>query len=222
MQEFDPELILEDSLSSTRVPVRPWRRTNDDDGDGYYRQLLQAVSKNFSIPFNVPVGELSLKQRDVIIYGPPAKQQRIKIEYKTGRNETRYYETAFTGVIPNLQKRYDETTSDYVRSKLEEYMSVRPCPVCQGKRLRPEALAVTIQGRNIAELTDLPVVDSLQWIEWLRGATPHLGQRRRAAYQRQRSRRRVALDATPGGHRQPGAQGDHGGLGFMVNVGLTT
>ncbi|MCB0159222.1 MAG: excinuclease ABC subunit UvrA, partial [Caldilineaceae bacterium] len=172
LQEFDPELILEDSLSLKDGAVRPWRRTNDDDGDGYYRQLLQAVSKNFSIPFNAPVGELSLKQRDVIIYGPPAKQQRIKIEYKTGRNETRYYETAFTGVIPNLQKRYDETTSDYVRSKLEEYMSVRPCPVCQGKRLRPEALAVTIQGRNIAELTDLPVVDSLQWIEWLHGATP--------------------------------------------------
>ncbi len=115
------------------------------------------------------VGDLSLKQRDVILYGPPPQKARIKIEYKSGKGKTHFYETAFNGVIDNLQRRYDETTSDYIRSKLEEFMSVRPCPICSGKRLRPEALAVTIEGVNIADVTDLPVSDSLVWVHWLQG-----------------------------------------------------
>ncbi|MCB0147763.1 MAG: excinuclease ABC subunit UvrA, partial [Caldilineaceae bacterium] len=75
----------------------------------------------------------------------------------------------FSGAIPNLQRRYQETTSEYIRTKLEEYMSVRPCPTCGGKRLRPEALAVTIAGKSIWEITRMPVDESLHWVQWLRG-----------------------------------------------------
>jgi excinuclease ABC subunit A len=112
--------------------------------------------------------ELSSKQRDIILYGPPRKD-KVRIEYKTGGGDLRYYETGFSGVIPNLQRRYQETNSEYIRAKLEEYMSVRPCPTCGGKRLRPEALAVLIDGKNIYEVTNRPVDETLAWIERLQG-----------------------------------------------------
>ena len=170
LQEFDPDLILEPEKSLADGGVIAWQRQNEDDeNEGYYRQILRAVCKQFAIPFNAPVGELSLKQRDVILYGPPRKEQKLKIEYQSNSGESRFYETHFHGVIPSLQKRLQETSSDYIRGKLEEFMSVRPCPTCHGKRLRPEALAVTIAGKNIYEITEMGVGDSLRWVQWLQG-----------------------------------------------------
>jgi len=169
LQEFDPELIFEEDATIESGAVIPWRRQNDEEGEGYYRQILRAVCKQYSIPTRAPVKELSSKQRDVIVWGTPHKGEKIRIDYTNSKGEDRYYETTFSGVIPNLQRRYQETTSEYIRSKLEEYMSVRPCPTCGGKRLRPEALAVTVGGKNIWEITRLPVDDSLAWVEWLRG-----------------------------------------------------
>ncbi len=168
LQEFDPELILDEELSLADGAVIAWRRQGDDDNDGYYGQLLQAVGRQFAIPYNVPMKELSPKQRDIILYGPPRKE-KVRIEYKTGNGDLRYYETGFSGVIPNLQRRYQETNSDYIRAKLEEFMSVRPCPTCGGRRLRPEALAVLIDGQNIYEVTNRPVDETLAWVERLQG-----------------------------------------------------
>jgi excinuclease ABC subunit A len=173
LQEFDPELILDDELSLADGAVIPWRRQNEDDSDGYYGQLLQAVGRQFAIPFNVPLKELSSKQRDIILFGPPRKQEKVRIEYRTSGGDHRYYETGFNGVIANLQRRYQETSSDYIRAKLEEYMSLRPCPTCNGKRLRPEALAVLIDSKNIHEVTNRPVGDTLAWVQRLQGETPH-------------------------------------------------
>ena len=169
LQEFDPELILDEEATLENGAVIPWQRQNDDDGDGYYRQILRAVCKQYGIPFRVPVKELSLKQRDVILWGTPKKGEKIRIDYTNSQGQDRYYETTFSGAIPNLQRRYQETTSEYIRTKLEEYMSVRPCPTCGGKRLRPEALAVTIAGKSIWEITRMPVDESLHWVQWLRG-----------------------------------------------------
>ncbi|MCB0050868.1 MAG: excinuclease ABC subunit UvrA, partial [Caldilinea sp.] len=106
---------------------------------------------------------------DVILWGTPKKGEKIRIDYTNSQGQDRYYETTFSGAIPNLQRRYQETTSEYIRTKLEEYMSVRPCPTCGGKRLRPEALAVTIAGKSIWEITRMPVDESLHWVQWLRG-----------------------------------------------------
>ncbi|MFN3335035.1 MAG: excinuclease ABC subunit UvrA, partial [Caldilinea sp.] len=169
LQEFDPELIFDEEMTIEDGAVIPWRRQSEEDGEGYYRQVLRAVCKQYGIPSKVPVKELSLKQRDVIVWGTPKKGEKIRIDYLNSKGEERYYETTFSGVIPNLQRRYQETTSEYIRSKLEEYMSVRPCPTCGGKRLRPEALAVTIAGKNIWEVTRMPVSESLAWVQWLRG-----------------------------------------------------
>ncbi|HHY54337.1 MAG TPA: excinuclease ABC subunit UvrA [Chloroflexi bacterium] len=175
LQEFDPELVLDEEMSIEDGAVIPWRRQNDDENEGYYRQVLRAVCKQYGIPARVPVKELSLKQRDVIIWGTPHKGEKVRIDYTNSKGEERYYETTFSGVIPNLQRRYQETTSEYIRSKLEQYMSVRPCPTCGGKRLRPEALAVTIAGKNIWEVTRMPVSESLTWVQWLRGEKNEIG-----------------------------------------------
>jgi excinuclease ABC subunit A len=168
LQEFDPDLILNEERTLEDGGVVAWQRANEYDDGGYYRQILQAVSKQFGIPSKVPLRELSLKQRDLILYGPPNKQ-KLRMEYTTSNGEKRTYETGFSGVLPSLQKRYAETSSEYVRGKLEEFMSVRPCPTCQGRRLKPEALGVTIAGRSIHDITRLPVDESLHWVQWLQG-----------------------------------------------------
>ena len=137
LQEFDPELILDDDRSLEDGAIRPWRRQNDKDGDGYYRQLLRAVCKQYAIPFRVPVGELSLKQRDIILYGPPRKQDKVRIEYRTGSGEVRYYETGYAGVIPNLQRRYQETSSEYIRGQAGRLYERSPVPDLSWYALTP-------------------------------------------------------------------------------------
>ncbi|MCB9147311.1 MAG: excinuclease ABC subunit UvrA [Caldilineaceae bacterium] len=175
LQEFDPELILDETLTLDTGAVIPWQRQNDDSGEGYYRQLLRAVGKQYAIPVNAKVGDLSLKQRDIVLYGAGRNNNTVRMEYRSGNSkQVRHYETTFEGVINSLRKRYNESGSDYIRNKLEEYMSVRPCPACQGKRLKPVALAVTVVGKNIDDVTSLPVGESLAWIQYLRGlATAH-------------------------------------------------
>jgi excinuclease ABC subunit A len=170
LKEFDPELILDDELSIDGGAVLPWVRTtgNGDDEDGYYMQLLRSVCKEYAIPHNVPLKELSEKQRNIILHGLP-QDEKVSVNYRNFKGYSRTYETQFQGVVSNLQRRYQETDSEYIRSKLEEFMSITPCPVCQGKRLRPLALAVTVADRNINEVTTLPVADSLAWVENLRG-----------------------------------------------------
>ena len=161
--------MFEEDLSIEQGAVIPWRRQNEDDGDGYYAQILRAVCKQFAIPMRVAVKELSLKQREIILWGTPKKGDKIRIDYTNSEGQERYYETGFSGVVPNLQRRYQETTSEYIRSKLEEYMSVHPCPTCNGRRLRPEALAVTVADKNIWEVTRMPVDDTWAWVRWLQG-----------------------------------------------------
>jgi excinuclease ABC subunit A len=170
LKEFDPELILDMDLSISEGAVRPWQKTNirRNEPDGYYSQLLRSVCEQYAIPTKVPVKQLSSKQRDIILYGLPANAT-VKMHYRNQNGYTRDYETRYSGVIPNLQRRYQETDSDYIRNKLEDYMGVRPCPVCQGKRLRPEALAVTIAGKNIHEVTEMPVIEALHWVHYLQG-----------------------------------------------------
>jgi excinuclease ABC subunit A len=221
LQEFDPELIFDDELSLADGAVIPWRRQGDDDNDGYYAQLLQAVGRHFAIPFKSPVKTLSAKQRDILLFGPPRKQERVRIEYRNSSGDLRHYETGFSGIIPNLQRRYQETTSEYIRSKLEEYMSVRPCPTCGGKRLRPEALSVLIDGQNIYEATHRPVEDTLHWVRRLQGytsaedysnsSTNHNGNGRPGAGPLSPRQQTIAQQVL----KEIAAR-----LGFMVNVGL--
>lgn len=168
--EIDPDLVLANpNLSLDQGAVLPWaRREHGAVYDGYYQQLLRAAAKHYGIPTDVPVKDLSPRQRDIILYGGKPGE-RIRLRWYNQDGMERVYETTFEGVIPNLQRRYKESTSDYVRSEIERYMAARPCPVCQGKRLRPEALAVTITGLSIDQVTAMSVAEALEWVRWLRG-----------------------------------------------------
>jgi len=221
LQEFDPELIFEEAMTLDEGAVIPWRRQNEDEGDGYYRQMLQAVCKQYAIPFRVPVKELSLKQRDVIILGTPKKGEKVRIDYTNSEGQQRFYETTFGGVIPNLQRRYQETTSDYIRVKLEEYMSLRACPTCGGKRLKPEALAVTVADKNIHEVTNQPVDEAWKWVKWLQGEGAAGGPGSNGG----QGNGLTANPRTPLTQRQQTISHQvlkeiSARLGFMVNVGL--
>ena len=163
--EFDADLIVPDkSKSLTDGAVRPW----DRDTQTIYHSMLESVSQHYHIPFDVPVGELSKHQMDIILYGGK-KGDAITVSYVNNEGHDRSFQTNYEGVIPNLQRRYRETTSDYIRSELERYMTSRPCPTCSGKRLRPEALAVTITDRNIDETSHMSVTAAVRWIERLAG-----------------------------------------------------
>ncbi len=170
--EFDPDLIVdpEKTLEAGAILVPGWGSGN---GGGryqegtYYGQLLQAVCNRYGIPFHdVAYKELSQRQKEIILYGAP-RGERVMLHYVNQQGQQRSYETNYEGVIPALQRRYKETTSDYMRAEYERFMSSRPCPTCEGKRLRPEALAVTINGENIVQVTSKSVVDALRWVATL-------------------------------------------------------
>ncbi len=163
--ELDPDLIVPNpDLSLEEGAIVAW---NTDDHDGYYWQLLEATARYYHIPTDRPWRELTPAQRNLILYGSGGEE--IPITYTARDGGRRIYRTPFEGVVPNLQRRYRETTSDYIRAKIEEFMTRRPCPACGGARLRPEALAVTVGGRNIYELTRWPASRLLTWLDELEG-----------------------------------------------------
>jgi len=163
--ELDPDLIVPNpDLSLEEGAIVAW---NTDDHDGYYWQLLEATARYYHIPTDRPWRELTPAQRNLILYGSGGEE--IPITYTARDGGRRIYRTPFEGVVPNLQRRYRETTSDYIRAKIEEFMTRRPCPACGGARLRPEALAVTVGGQNIYELTRWPASRLLEWLDELEG-----------------------------------------------------
>ena len=191
--EFDPDLLVPDpDLTLAEGAVRAW---NVKGHDGYYWQLLKATCDHFGIPTDVPWRDLTPAQQRIILHG--SGDERIPLRYVSRRDKrSTVYATRFEGAIPHLQRRYRETDSDYIRGKIEEFMAQRPCPVCGGKRLRPEALAVTIAGKSISEITDWPVGRLLEWVEGLQ-----LSEKEQAIG------RRILKEV-------------RARLGFMVNVGL--
>jgi len=164
--ELDPNLVIPNrDLTLSDGAIVAWGESATQEG--YYGQLLKAMAEHYDIPLDVPVREMNDAQIELILYG--TGEERIKIDY-TGRDGRRaQWETSFEGIIPNLQRRYKETTSDYMRSRIESYMAYRDCPACAGRRLRQEALAVTVGDESIVEVTSLPVIKALAWVEALRG-----------------------------------------------------
>jgi excinuclease ABC subunit A len=137
-----------------------------DDKQGYYWQLLKATAVHFDIPTKVPVKQLTEAQLHVLLHGSGPEQ--ITVTYANRDGSAREYHTQFEGVIPNLWRRYNESTSDYVRDKLEEYMVDHPCETCSGTRLNPIARAVDINGATISHITSMPVLRILPWATTLR------------------------------------------------------
>jgi excinuclease ABC subunit A len=164
MMEFDPELLVDPTKSLQDGAVKPW----DRDTATIYHAMVEAVAKKYHIPLDVPVVELSKHQMDVILHGAK-KGETIPVRYVNNEGHDRFFETQYEGVVPNLQRRYRETTSDYIRNELERYMTSRSCPTCEGKRLRREALAVMITDLNIDQISHFSITNALLWIEQLAG-----------------------------------------------------
>jgi excinuclease ABC subunit A len=166
--EIDPDLVIPDRSKSLKDgAIEPW--TRERSGDSYYRQLLEAAAKQQDIPIDVPVRELAPSQLNFVLYGG-RRGEPVTLHYKTAQGLKRTYRTPFEGVIPNLQRRHREATSDYARQEIERYMAERDCPVCRGRRLKPEALAVTVVDKPIDQVSHMSVTEMLEWIALLRAA----------------------------------------------------
>ncbi|HSG17651.1 MAG TPA: excinuclease ABC subunit UvrA [Anaerolineae bacterium] len=163
-KEIEPDLVVPNKdLSLRDGAIMAWPT---DDKQGYYWQLLKATADHFAIPTDVPMRSLNQAQQRILLFG--SGQEEIQVHYTNREGDQRTYRTRFEGVIPNLERRYRESTSDYVRNKLEEYMINRPCRTCEGTRLQPVARAVDIDGETINALTQKAVVRILKWVHALR------------------------------------------------------
>ncbi|MFT8872296.1 MAG: excinuclease ABC subunit UvrA [Sporolactobacillus sp.] len=156
--EVDLDLVLPDrSLSLADGAVAPWEPTSSQ----YYPQLLRCACATFGVDMNVPVSELPKDKLDIVLYG--AGSRRIHFHYENDFGETHDKEMPFEGVVANVARRYRETSSDFIREQMTQYMMQKPCPTCHGDRLRPEALAVKVGGKAISEVTALPIRSMLEF-----------------------------------------------------------
>ncbi len=160
--EFDEQRVVNLKLSISEGGLLPWSRM--PMSDSWYGKVVETVAKSRGFKTNVPLGKLAEKDLDYLLHAP--RGEKVRIGYKHSRH-TNYYDATFEGLLPNLERRYRETDSEWVKNELERYMVARPCPTCAGARLKPEALSVTIDGRNIAEVAQLSVTESLSWAEVL-------------------------------------------------------
>ncbi len=162
--EIDPHLVIPDrTLSLEGGAIRPWARASTSDS--YFRQLLTSVAEEFGFSMHIPVAELTDEQMNIILFG--SGERTIQVQYVNREGQRRHYDTTFEGVIPNLARRHQATTSDWMRAEIERYMTTRPCPKCEGTRLNDQARAVTVAGKNITAVTQLSVADALAWVERL-------------------------------------------------------
>src|SRR5687768_7011980 len=160
--EIDPELVVPDpSLSIDEGAILPW----SSGASTYYDQITQAIAERYEIDLEAPWQDLPEEQQDLFLYG--TNGDRIYVTYRNRMGRKRSYMTNFEGIVPNLERRYKETDSDWSREKIEEYMTMRPCPECKGARLRPESRAVQVAGLAIHEFTAMSARRSLEWVSAL-------------------------------------------------------
>ena len=187
----DEELVIpDDSISINEGAIAPWSGGQSAD---YFSNLLEALSKDVKFSLDSPWKKLSQKAKDAILRG---YEYEVHVKYKNRYGRMRTYSTGFEGVIPFIERRHSETDSDYSREKYEAYMRETPCHVCKGARLKPEVLAVTIGGKNIAEICELAIDSCAAFLKDLK-----LGARETKIAER------VMKEI-------------HARLGFLVDVGL--
>ncbi|OZG67011.1 excinuclease ABC, subunit A [Bifidobacterium aquikefiri] len=161
--EIDPELVVPDpDKSLAEGAIEPWGGTKSTSD--YYQHLLEALAKDMGFSMKTPWKELPNEVRHAVLYGHEFK---VNVSYRNRWGRLREYSTGFEGVIRTLMRRHDETDSDQMRQYYESYMREIPCQTCQGKRLKPEVLAVTVKDESIADVCDMPVVRGLQWVSEL-------------------------------------------------------
>ncbi len=154
--EIDPELVIPNKkLTLAEGAIMPWSTTTSHLT--WYNKILASVAVEHKFSMSVPVKNLSQNVISLILYGDKNKKYKVNIEENGSSRFAGEYETKFEGVIPNLERRFLETDSDYVRKKIENFMRILECPSCHGKRLKPEMLAVKVNDTSIIDITDLSV-----------------------------------------------------------------
>jgi len=199
--EIDPDLVIPDpslTISDGAVVALEWANQNREN-PGYYWKMIEAVADSYGIDLDKPVASLPEDQLQRILYGTGGEKINVQYESREGRRAS--YQTDFEGILGNLERRYQETQSEYIRSKIGDFMSERPCPSCMGKRLRKEALAVTLDEKNIIDVTSWPIARTLQWVERMQSAESPLTERQHFIADR------ILKEI-------------HDRLGFLVDVGL--
>lgn len=155
--EVDPELVIPNKkLSVSEGAIMPWSTTTSHLT--WYNRILEAVAKKQNFSIDKPVEKMKEKDLEKILYGTGEELYTVEMGQGNGSNKFEgEYKTKFEGVLPNLERRYLETDSDYVRKKIEEFMRILKCPTCDGKRLKPEMLAVTVNDKSIIDITEFSI-----------------------------------------------------------------
>jgi len=198
--EIDPNRIIPDdsvSLNDGAIISMEWSGPKVEGG--YYWQSLINAAKAFKFDLDKPFRDLAEEHKKIVLYGTGDKQ--IQMVYHNSNGNEFKFTRAFEGVISNMERRYRETNSEYIREKISEFMSDRPCPSCKGKRLNPAALAVTVDDVNIVEANSWPVLQTLDWVKKLSAKNSPLTSKQKAIAER------VIKEI-------------HERLNFLVNVGL--
>ena len=198
-QEINPDLLIPDknlSLNDGAIIAMEWNDARKNRK--YYWQMLSAAAKSYRISLDMPIRKIPEDKLDIILYGSREKEIEMDLVGKTYHAQIK---NSWEGVITNLMRRYRETNSEYIRSKISEFMNDSPCPTCHGDRLRAESLAVTVDGKNIMEVAGWPVERTLPWIKSFMGVNSPLNDRDQAIADRVLKEIRDRLE-------------------FLVNVGL--
>ncbi|CDQ19234.1 Excinuclease ABC subunit A [Halobacillus karajensis] len=160
--EVDLDLVIPDrSRTLNEHAIAPW----EPQSSQYYPQLLKSVASHYGIDMDKPFNELSEEHKEKILYG--SGDEKIHFRYENDFGKVRENDIFFEGVLPNIARRYRETSSDYIREQMEKYMAQKPCPKCKGNRLNEEALAVLINGKHIGLTTDFSVIEAKEFFESL-------------------------------------------------------
>ena len=161
--EFDPDLMIPDqslSINDGAIVVLGWQSCND--GKSYSNAILRALSAEYGFSLDTPFQEYPQDIKDLLLYGKNSRP--VKVHYKGQRGEG-VYDITFEGLIKSVARRYRETSAESTKAEYETFMTVTPCEVCGGKRLKPTALAVTVGDKNIAELTELPITELAKFMK---------------------------------------------------------
>jgi excinuclease ABC subunit A len=159
---IDPELVVPDpTLSLGEGALQPWNRGIT----AYWRRLIAAVAEEYGVDLDAPWSKLKKSEKEIFLYGTGGDRHQVTYTNRFGRR--RSYKVRFEGIVNNLERRYQETDSESNRERIEGYMAEQPCPECDGARLRPESLAVTVRGLSIAEYTEMSAQAASAWIQGL-------------------------------------------------------
>lgn len=160
--EVDLDLIIPNKdLSLRQNAIAPWEPTSSQ----YYPQLLESIANHYGIDMDTPIRDLPQEQLDKILYG--SGKEKVYFRYENDFGQIRENRIEFEGVVRNVERRFKDTSSDYIRDQMEKYMAQHPCPKCKGFRLKTETLAVLINGNHIGMVTALSIEDALEFFDAL-------------------------------------------------------